>query len=582
MKKLLLITVLLLTSAAMFAQNSTQTREKKVLTIKYLYAADLAEAAPDSILKFNEGETYKIISPEITGFTPDKDKVEGTMPDHDVTDTVLYSPKKCQVTTVSEPEGAGTLTGAGSYDYGSNVKVTATANEGYAFMKWTKGDEQVSTNHEYTFTVTRDVTLTAHFEEHAGNTHTVSIDPLIEHGNVSVSPEGEVEVGTQVTITATPDANYGLESLSAYKKDDASQTVSISGNVFVMPDFDVMVSATFILNALPVIDGDIVAPAAICAGGTLDLTAPEVSNYDDMAWQMAPNAEFAIITVYDGQALDGTYNGWKLRLMASNASGTVYSNVVSIVVNDLSNLTLTGESFICSGQEARYEIVGSGNFNLEWTSTDANAIITTTGKTAKIKWGTAGNMTLTVVAEEPESGCSTEVEMTVKVQSYINSADIQNIVAKKQNGKPYLLIYPNPKDDYKYQWYKDGEAIEGANGQYYYPAEGLAAGNYQVYISYNADAQGNLFCGAFSPVFAVSDAAFAIYPNPASANEPIVVLIDNDSEAVISIYNMEGQLVHQQMSQGYETKISAQLAQGVYVIRVSNGNAEKTEKIIIK
>lgn len=656
MKKILLFTVLLLTSATMFAQHSTQSREKKVLTIKYLYAADLSQALPDSTFKFDEGEHYSIVSPELTGYTPDKAKIEGNMPDHDVTDTIRYTAKQYRVTTKAEPTDGGTTGGDGSYDYNTSVKVTASANNGFTFVKWTKGDEQVSTSAEYTFNITGDITLTAHFNAQSAETytitataepaeggsvsgagsydegstcsltatanegysfvnwtedgtqvsneanyrftvnanrtlvahfeqqtptHTISINPLILHGTISVSPEGNVEVGTQVTITATPETNYILESLAVYNKDDISQTVEINDNKFVMPDFDVLISATFALN-LPIIEGDIATPPAICAGESLELTLPTVQNADEMTWQMAPNAEFVDPSVYYGQALDGSYNGWKLRLMASNSSAEVYSNVVNIVVNDLSNLTIDGESVICSGQETQYEIVGTGNYNLEWTTTDANANITPSGNTAKIKWGTTGNMTIKVNIEEQQSGCSTELEMTVKVQSYINNADVQGIVAKKHDGKPYMLIYPNPKDDYKYQWYKDGEAINGANGQYYYPTEGLTAGNYQVYISFNADAQGNLFCGAFSEIFTVSDAAFAIYPNPASTNEQIIVLTDSESEAVIAIYNMEGQLVHQQMSQGHETIVNAQLAQGVYVIRLINGNTEKAERIIIK
>jgi hypothetical protein len=48
--------------------------------------------------------------------------------------------------------------------YGEDVTLTATANEGYKFVNWTKGGEIVSTNATYTFTATEDVDLVANFK----------------------------------------------------------------------------------------------------------------------------------------------------------------------------------------------------------------------------------------------------------------------------------------------------------------------------------------------------------------------------------------------------------------------------------
>ena len=45
---------------------------------------------------------------------------------------------------------------------------TATARDSYKFVKWTKGSTEVSTNNPYSFTVTEDVELVAHFESEVG------------------------------------------------------------------------------------------------------------------------------------------------------------------------------------------------------------------------------------------------------------------------------------------------------------------------------------------------------------------------------------------------------------------------------
>ena len=55
---------------------------------------------------------------------------------------------------VPSPAEGGTVTGAGTYKHFKTCTVTATANTGYAFSKWTEDGTEVSTNATYSFTVT--------------------------------------------------------------------------------------------------------------------------------------------------------------------------------------------------------------------------------------------------------------------------------------------------------------------------------------------------------------------------------------------------------------------------------------------
>ena len=497
---------------------------------------------------------------------------------------VSAGPTVYTITANASPSNGGTVTGAGQYESGEQCTLVANANEGYHFVKWTESGSQVSTNDHYTFTVTGNRNLVAVFQIQSPVTHSVTVSPLMSHGTVSVSPSGQVEVGATVTITVTPDEGYVLGSLLVYNKDNVSQNVELNGLTFVMPDFDVMISAVFeIEGGLPVINGDITAPAPICAGESLELTAPSVSDATEQGWQMSAHTNFNEIVVYEGQTLDASYNGWKLRYMASNAMGEVYSNVVTITVKDMSDMTLSGDLSSCTGLACTYTVAHAGSAELNWQVSDDKAVIDASGRTLTVLWGTKGIQKVMVNAEDPESGCTVELSLDVNVQSYIDESDVQNIVAKKHDGKDYLLIYPNPKDTYKYQWYKDGKAITGANGQYYYPAEGLADGEYQVYISYNIDAVGHLFCGAFSAVYTVgaSEAAFAIYPNPSQTGEGIVVVNEGD-EAEMFIYTLDGKLVHhQEVANGRQT-IGVMLPQGIYVVHFNDGENITTERIVIQ
>ncbi len=68
----------------------------------------------------------------------------------------------------ADPENAGVVTGAGEYQAGAEVSITATANEGWEFVEWSGDidyiDDPTSANTIVTMPAD-DVTLTAHFQE---------------------------------------------------------------------------------------------------------------------------------------------------------------------------------------------------------------------------------------------------------------------------------------------------------------------------------------------------------------------------------------------------------------------------------
>jgi len=61
------------------------------------------------------------------------------------------------------PEAGGTVAGAGTFNYGSNVTVTAVPNTGYSFVNWSNGSTVLSTSPSYSFTLNSNTNLTANF-----------------------------------------------------------------------------------------------------------------------------------------------------------------------------------------------------------------------------------------------------------------------------------------------------------------------------------------------------------------------------------------------------------------------------------
>ena len=81
------------------------------------------------------------------------------------------------ISASANPAEGGTVNGGGTYHYGANCTLTATANTGYNFVNWTENGTEVSTNAIYSFTVTGNRNLVANFTSDSGGYYwTVNIN----------------------------------------------------------------------------------------------------------------------------------------------------------------------------------------------------------------------------------------------------------------------------------------------------------------------------------------------------------------------------------------------------------------------
>lgn len=153
--------------------------------------------------------------------------------------------------SVSPTEG-GTVSGSGQYEEGATATVTAVANEGFRFLKWTEAGTQISTEASLTFTVTSDRTLTAIFEpisEPAPGptpkpTYTINVSAA-EGGTAGGG--GEYEQGSSVTLTATPENGYRF---IAWTEND--EQISTDENYTFIADHDRTIVAIFMPIPKPI------------------------------------------------------------------------------------------------------------------------------------------------------------------------------------------------------------------------------------------------------------------------------------------------------------------------------------------
>jgi hypothetical protein len=139
------------------------------------------------------------------------------------------------LTTAVSPPGVGLVSPAtGSYDSGSQVTLKATPSVEYEFVSWS-GDVQ-GTNPTVTVSMDSDKAVTANFRivQYA---LTTAVSP--PGGGIVMPATGTYDSGSQVTLEATPSAEYEFVSWSG----GASGT---SPTVTVSMDSDKEVTANFV------------------------------------------------------------------------------------------------------------------------------------------------------------------------------------------------------------------------------------------------------------------------------------------------------------------------------------------------
>ena len=123
---------------------------------------------------------------------------------------VLGDVKKYTVTVAANDKAMGSVTGAGEYEYGSEVEISATANEGYKFTDWQDDVKDA----KRTITVTKNETYTANFEEIPS-----SSSEIASSSSEAESSSSEVASSSSSSVVPSP-----AEESSSSKVDSSSSS----------------------------------------------------------------------------------------------------------------------------------------------------------------------------------------------------------------------------------------------------------------------------------------------------------------------------------------------------------------------
>ena len=161
--------------------------------------------------------------------------------------TIVKAPKaEYAVTVRDDGHGKGSADPA-SATAGTEITLTATPNAGYHFKEWQvmSGDVTVK-NNKFTMP-SGNVEIKAIFEEDAPPTPTEYTVTVKTDGNGTASAShAKAVVGTEITLTATPNAGYHFKEWQVMSGD-----VTVRDDKFTMPSDNVEIKAIFEEDAPP-------------------------------------------------------------------------------------------------------------------------------------------------------------------------------------------------------------------------------------------------------------------------------------------------------------------------------------------
>ena len=152
-------------------------------------------------------------------------------------DTVNYT-----VTVTTSPAEGGTVNGGGTFAEGTQVTVTATANDGYTFVAWQEDGEKIEgAGASYTFTVNDNCTLTAIFEKEPDPTPipTPTPDPKPSGPSTGDSTGWDdirdelenAENGDEITIDMGDETKVPAEIFESLAGQDITLEIALEGGV---------------------------------------------------------------------------------------------------------------------------------------------------------------------------------------------------------------------------------------------------------------------------------------------------------------------------------------------------------------
>ena len=283
------------------------------------------------------------------------------------------------ITATANPTAGGTVSGSGEYNHGASCTLTATANTGYTFVNWTKNGTQVSTNANYTFTVSEAGDYVANFSL---NSYSITATANPTAGG-TVNGAGDYNHGASCTLTATANTGYTFVNWTkngTQVSTNASYTFNVTEAGDYIANFS-LISYSITATANPSNGGTVSGAGNYNHGASCTLTATANTGYTFTNWTengsvVSTNASYTF-TVTGAHTLvaNFTLNSYTIAATANPSAGGTVSGAGEFNHGASCTLTATANTGYTFNNWTENGSVVSSNPNYTFTVNGARTLV---------------------------------------------------------------------------------------------------------------------------------------------------------------------------------------------------------------
>ncbi len=446
----------------------------------------------------------------------------------DTTYTATFAINQYTIAVVSADETMGTVSEGGTYDYGTEIQISATASEHYHFAQWNDGN----TDNPRTITVNGNVTYTAEFaiDQHAITV--VSADDAMG----TVSGSGTYDYGAEIVITATENEGHGFIAWDDGNTDNP-RTITVTGDSTYTATFGVLRNVEVYSSDESM--GHVIGSGEYVEGSEIQITAIPNEHYHFLYW------------IENDNPSRGSFSDNPLTIIVTN--GVTYTavfaidqHIVTVVPDNDTMGTAIGSGSYEYGSEIEISANANNGYRFEqWD--DGN---------------TDNPRTLTVTEDVTYTAqFAIIIYHTIVVRSLSEDWGTVSGGGTFPAGSE-IQISATPNPDYAFVAWTDGNTDNPRT------------------IIVTEDAE---YAAAFTWAGAVEQTNFseiAIFPNPATN---ILNITSSETISEIEIVNVMGQLVRRiEVNSDNAVCNVEDLRSGVYVVRIRTASATLSQRKFIK
>ncbi len=448
-------------------------------------------------------------------------------------------PQSYTISVSANPTNGGSGTGGGTYQQGQSCTVSATANSGFTFTNWTENGNVVSTNANYTFTVTGNRTLVANFTVQS-YTISVSANPVL---GGTVSGGGTYQQGQSCTVHATPNTGYTFTNWTEngnVVSTNANYTFTVTGNRTLVANFTQQ-QFTITATADPTSSGTVSGGGTYNYGQSCTLTATPAAGHEFINWTK------------NGQQVstNSTYTFTVTESATYVAHFQLQSFVVTTTANPVEGGVVTGGGTVHYGNTAYIQASPNAGYNfVNWTE---NGEVYTTDPNFSV-----------IVFSNRNFVANFEVQ-TFDVQVSVDPVEAATVTGEgNYNYGDEVTLTLTRNEDYRFvNWTEDGEVVSEE----------------MTYI-FNITSDRNLVANfIYTEGIGENSISANIYPNPTQGE----IIVEGEGLSHIRIVNTYGQTVYNAKVESNQVRIDlSQMGKGIYMMHIEADGGQAVRKIVVE